>query len=63
MLKMTVAYACDWMCMCVNFSDEILLRGEECKTPSKFEFFQKNGKTVNCLYNTSCKPKNFLYLG
>ena len=27
-----VAYACDSMCMCVEFRDEILLRGEECKT-------------------------------
>ena len=31
--------------MCVNFGDEILLRGggggEECKTQEKFNFFEK----------------------
>ena len=33
--------------MCVNFRDEILLRGEECKTREKlFFFFFKKGKTV-----------------
>ena len=36
-----VAYACDSMCMCVKFQDEILLRGEECKTREKFNFFEK----------------------
>ena len=25
----------------VNFGDEILLRGEECKTPKKFNFSEK----------------------
>ena len=29
---MKIAYACDSMCMCVVFCDEILLREEECKT-------------------------------
>ena len=27
-----VTYACDLMRMCVEFRDEILLKGEECKT-------------------------------
>ena len=27
-----VTYACDLMRMCVEFRDEIFLRGEECKT-------------------------------
>ena len=31
-----------------NFGDEILLRGEECKNPGKFELFLKKGKIVNC---------------
>ena len=38
-IKMTVAYARDCMYMCVNFGDEILLRGEECKTREKSNFF------------------------
>ena len=44
---MTVAYACDLnMYVCVNFGDEILLRGEECKTQVNLKFFEKgeNGK-------------------
>ena len=28
-----VTYVRDWMRMCVEFRDEILLRGEECETP------------------------------
>ena len=28
-----VTYARDWMSMCVEFRDEILLRGGECETP------------------------------
>ena len=36
-----VAYACDLMCMCVEFRDEILLRGEECKTGEKYNFSNK----------------------
>ena len=36
--------------MCVNFRDEILLRGRECKTREKFNFFEK-GKTVNSVEN------------
>ena len=46
---MTVSYACNLnVYVCVNFEDEILLRGEECKNLGKFEFFQKmeNGKLL-----------------
>ena len=45
---MTVSYACDWMCVCVNFEDEILLRAEECKTLVNSNIFEKwqNGKIV-----------------
>ena len=43
---MTIAYVCDLMCMCVQFRDEILLRGEECKTWEKNQFFLKNGKMI-----------------
>ena len=36
------------MCLCVlvyvNFRDEILLRGEECKTRENFNFFEKRLK-------------------
>ena len=32
-------------CDCVEFRDEILLRGEECKTPENSNFM-KNGKMV-----------------
>ena len=43
---MTVPYACDLMCVCVNFGDGILLRGKECKTCVNLNFFEKrqNGK-------------------
>ena len=47
---MTVPYACDCVCLCVNFGDEILLRGEECKTWEKFNFSEK-GKTVISVEN------------
>ena len=30
--------------MCVNFGDEILLRGGECKTREKFNFTEKRVK-------------------
>ena len=42
---MTVAYACDSnVYMCVNFGDEILLRGEECKTQEILNFSKKMAK-------------------
>ena len=37
--------------MYVNFGDEILLRGEECKTWEKNSIFLKNGKTVISVEN------------
>ena len=40
------------MLVCVwNFRDEILLRGEECKTREKFNFSEKKGKTVISVEN------------
>ena len=48
---MTIAYACDLMSMCVEFRDEILLRGEECKIRKKFNFFEK-WQNCNC-YNST----------
>ena len=39
---MTIAYACDLnVYVCVNFGDEILLRGEECKTRVNLNFSKK----------------------
>ena len=39
---MNVSYACDLnVYSCVNFEEEILLRGEECKTREKFYFYEK----------------------
>ena len=40
--------------MCVEFRDEILLRGEECKTRKKINFL-RNDKTVISIEN----PKFF----
>ena len=40
-----IAYACELMWMCVEFQDEILLRGEECKTREN-SIFLRMGKTV-----------------
>ena len=48
-----VMYAHGLMRMCVEFRDEILLRGGECETPRKSNFL-KNGKTV-----ISVKIQNF----
>ena len=36
-----VTYACGLMCICVEFWDEILLKGGECETPEKSRFFEK----------------------
>ena len=43
-----VTYARGWMRRCVEFRDEILLRGGECETPRKSNFL-KNGR--NCNFN------------
>ena len=48
-----VAYARSLMCMCVQFQDEIHLRGEECKIRENFNFLKK-GKMV-----ISAKIRNF----
>ena len=47
---MTISYACDSMCMCVEFWDKILLRGEECKSREKFKFSEKS-KTIILVEN------------
>ena len=39
-----VTYARSLMLMCVEFRDEILLRGEECETPENPNF-RKKGRT------------------
>ena len=44
--------------MCVNFGDEILLRGEECKTRVNLNFFE-NAKMVNCCNSTGLQTLNF----
>ena len=49
-----IAYACELIRMCVKFRDEILLRGEECKTRENSIFLRK-GKTVILVKN----PKFF----
>ena len=41
---------CLCVLVCVNFGDEILLRGEECKTREN-SIFLKNGKTVISIGN------------
>ena len=48
-----VTYARGWMRMCVEFRDEILLRGGECETPEN-PVFLRNGKMV-----ISVKIQNF----
>ena len=39
LVVMTDAWACDCVYLCVNFEDEILLRGEECETLVNLKFF------------------------
>ena len=52
-----IAYACELICMYVEFRDEILLRGEECKTRENSHFLIK-GKMVILIKN----PKFFWIL-
>ena len=40
LVVMIDACACHFVYMCVNFGDKILLRGEECENPCKFELYQ-----------------------
>ena len=42
-----VTYACDLMCMCVEFRDEILLRGEECETSENPKFWIKDKMVIS----------------
>ena len=44
------AYACELICMYVEFREEILLRGEECKTRENSHFL-RNGKMVILIKN------------
>ena len=46
MLLCTVAYACDSMCMCVEFRDEILLRGKNVKSRKKSIFLKKEKAVI-----------------
>ena len=48
-----VTYARGWMRMCVEFRDEILLRGEECEAPEKPDFLRKDKMVI------SVKIQNF----
>ena len=47
------------MFVCVNFGDEILLRGEECKTLVNLNFSKKQDETVNCCYSTQAADLKF----
>ena len=42
LVVMIDACACNCAYMCVNFGDEILLRGDECENPGKFKIFQND---------------------
>ena len=46
-----VAYTCDLLCMCVEFQEEIILKGKESKTREKTTIFRINGKTVIAVEN------------
>ena len=48
-----VTYARGWMSMCVEFRDEILLRGGECETPENPDFLRKDKMVI------SVKIRNF----
>ena len=43
-MKIIVAYESDFMCMCVNFGEEILLRGGECKSRENLNFTEKGAQ-------------------
>ena len=42
-----VTYARGWMRMCVEFRDEILLRGGEYETPRKSNFLKKGNMVIS----------------
>ena len=42
-----VTYARGWMRMCVEFRDEILLRGGECETPENPDFLRKDKMVIS----------------
>ena len=53
---------CLYVLVYVNFGDEILLKGEECKTQENYKF-SKNGKMIIIIiinfHNGSGKPRKF----
>ena len=51
------------MLVCVNFGDEILLRGGECKTREKNLIFLKNGKNNKIARIVQGNLENSLDLG
>ena len=42
-----VTYARGWMRMCVEFRNEILLRGGECETPENPDFLMKDKMVIS----------------
>ena len=60
-----IVHGCIYMCLCVlvcvNFGDEILLRGKRNVKPGKNSIFLKKKKVKNS--NFDWKPGNFLKLG
>ena len=48
---MTVAYACNCMYI-VNFEDEIILRGEECKTRVNLKKGKNDKLPLQCMLKT-----------
>ena len=57
---MIVAYACDLhVLVCLNFGDEILLRGAKCKTQINLNFFEK-GQNVKLPLYYRLQTLNFL---
>ena len=55
---MTIAYACNYMYI-MNFGDEIILRGEECKTREKMNFSKKKGQNNDLSIPYRLKTWNF----
>ena len=55
LVVMTDVFACDYVYMCVNFGDKILLRGEECENAGKFELFQIKDRNSGSLLRYKLK--------
>ena len=52
-----VTYACGWMRMCVEFLDEILLKGGECETPRKSNFLKKGKMVISVKIRNFSRPR------